>query len=73
MAIIVSILTLGSISFYLIYFEVLFLGELIFRIVLSFYELMSSVIIKCLTWDFPGDLVAKTPCFLCSGHGFSPW
>ena len=34
MAVIVSILTFGSISFYLIYFEVLFLDEFIFRIVL---------------------------------------
>ena len=31
MAVIVSILTFGSISFYLIYFEVLFLDEFIFN------------------------------------------
>ena len=24
-------------------------------------------------WDFPGSLVAKTPCFQCRGHGFGPW
>ena len=23
--------------------------------------------------DFPGDPVAKTPCFQCRGHAFDPW